>query len=252
MLLSQSGHSRGCKPANYCLLTSLPSSDLSLEVSQYFGHVLMLGGYDDSVPDNVHTLTQLKNLCAALALTYHVIESPKSPRPPPHTQVLFLLNFTTAQRSYLLTSPDTLALLYTPSNEHFGIVPLESMACGLPVLAVNSGGPTETVIDLSKSNGTGLLRPPDEILWSEAMKQLITMGDSERKQVSIAARKRINDHFSAETLGKEMEAACREAIGLGKGKLVRDEIGDQFIWVGMVLMGLAVAGFSAVWVLVGI
>jgi alpha-1,3/alpha-1,6-mannosyltransferase len=166
--------------------------------------------------------------------------------------VIFLLNFTTAQRSYLLTSPNTLALLYTPSNEHFGIVPLESMACGLPVLAVNSGGPTETVIDLSKGGGTGFLRAPDEILWSEAMRALIDMPAEERKQVSIAAKKRVNDHFSAETLGKEMEAACREAIGLGGGKLVRDEVGDQFIWFGMVLMGLAVAGFAAVWVLVGI
>jgi alpha-1,3/alpha-1,6-mannosyltransferase len=213
---------------------------------------LISGGYDDSVPDNVHTLTQLKNLCAALALTYHTIESPQSPPPPAHTQVIFLLNFTTAQRSYLLTSPNTLALLYTPSNEHFGIVPLESMACGLPVLAVNSGGPTETVIDLSKSGGTGLLRSPDEILWSEAMRDLITLPTEERKQISTVAKKRVNDHFSAETLGKEMEGACREAISTGKGKAVSDEIGDQFIWYGMVMMGVAVAGFAAVWVLVGI
>ena len=212
----------------------------------------MAGGYDDSVPDNVQTLTKLKNLCSALALTYHTIESPSSPPPPAHTQVIFLLNFTTAQRSYLLTSPNTLALLYTPSNEHFGIVPLESMACGLPVLAVNSGGPTETIIDLSKAGGTGLLRRPDEVLWSEAMKQLITLPADERKQISTAAKKRVDDHFSAETLGKEMEAACREAIGLGEGKLVRDEVGDQFIWFGMVLMGVAVAGFAAVWMLVGI
>jgi alpha-1,3/alpha-1,6-mannosyltransferase len=216
------------------------------------GPILISGGYDDSVPDNVHTLTQLKNLCAALALTYHTIGSPSSPPPPAHTQVIFLLNFTTAQRSYLLTSPNTLALLYTPSNEHFGIVPLESMACGLPVLAVNSGGPTETVIDLSKSGGTGLLRSPDEILWSEAMRDLITLPTEERKQISTAAKKRVNDHFSAETLGKEMEAACREAIGTGKGKAVSDEIGDQFIWYGMVMMGVAVTGFAAVWVLVGI
>lgn len=166
--------------------------------------------------------------------------------------MIFLLNFTTAQRSYLLTSPNTLALLYTPSNEHFGIVPLESMACGLPVLAVNSGGPTETIIDLSKPDGTGLLCSSDEILWSEAMRQLITLPADERKQISAAAKKRVNDHFSADTLGKEMEAACREAIGLEGGKLVRDEIGDQFIWFGTVLMGVAVAGFAAVWILIGI
>jgi alpha-1,3/alpha-1,6-mannosyltransferase len=214
--------------------------------------MLTIGGYDDSVPDNVQTLTNLKNLCARLALTYHTIESPSSAKPPAHTQVVFLLNFTTAQRSYLLTSSNTLALLYTPSNEHFGIVPLESMACGLPVLAVNSGGPTETVIDLAKPDGTGLLRPSDDILWSEAMNQLITMPENERKKISAAGKKRVNDHFSADTLGKEMEAACREAIGLAGGQLVRDQIGDQFIRFGLVSMGLAMAGFAAIWVLVGI
>jgi alpha-1,3/alpha-1,6-mannosyltransferase len=211
---------------------------------------LTVGGYDDSVPDNVHTLTQLKNLCAALALTYHTIESPSSDPPPSHTQVVFLLNFTTAQRSYLLTSPHTLALLYTPSNEHFGIVPLEAMACGLPVLAVNSGGPTETVVDLSSPGGTGLLRAPDEIKWSEALKQLITLSSKERKAISEVAKKRVQDHFSDETLGKEMDAACREAIG--DGKLVRDEIGDSLMWMGLVLVGVAVAGFALLAVTVGV
>ena len=31
-------------------------------------------------------------------------------------------------------------------NEHFGIVPLESMYVGTPVIAVASGGPLETIV----------------------------------------------------------------------------------------------------------
>jgi alpha-1,3/alpha-1,6-mannosyltransferase len=157
-----------------------------------------------------------------------------------------------AQRSYLLTAPNTLALLYTPSNEHFGIVPLEAMACGLPVLAVNSGGPTETVIDLSKSGGTGLLRQPDEMEWSKALKQLITLPTSERSKISQSARRRIEQHFSAETLGKEMESACREAIGLNGGALVRDQVGDGLIWAGAGMVAVAGAGLVVIWATIGL
>lgn len=38
-------------------------------------------------------------------------------------------------------------------NEPFGIVPIEAMSCGTPVIADNSGGPMETV----KNNQTGIL-----------------------------------------------------------------------------------------------
>lgn len=37
------------------------------------------------------------------------------------------------------------SLLFTPLNEDLGIVPLEAMAFGKPVIAVNRGGPTETI-----------------------------------------------------------------------------------------------------------
>uniref|UniRef100_A0A183GJX2 Glycos_transf_1 domain-containing protein n=1 Tax=Heligmosomoides polygyrus TaxID=6339 RepID=A0A183GJX2_HELPZ len=37
------------------------------------------------------------------------------------------------------------AVLYTPHNEHFGIVPVEAMYLGTPVIAVNSGGPKESI-----------------------------------------------------------------------------------------------------------
>jgi glycosyltransferase involved in cell wall biosynthesis len=38
------------------------------------------------------------------------------------------------------------ALVFPSLNEDFGMVPLEAMACGAPVIAVDSGGPRETVI----------------------------------------------------------------------------------------------------------
>ncbi len=41
------------------------------------------------------------------------------------------------------------AVLYPPMNEDFGLVPLEAMASGKPVVAINEGGPKETVLDNS-------------------------------------------------------------------------------------------------------
>jgi len=53
---------------------------------------------------------------------------------------------------------NTNVLLYTPENEHFGIVPVEAMYMGCIVMACNSGGPLESV-----DNGvTGYLQAPDE------------------------------------------------------------------------------------------
>ncbi len=39
------------------------------------------------------------------------------------------------------------AVLYTPMNEDYGLVPLEAMASGKPIISVNEGGPRDTIRD---------------------------------------------------------------------------------------------------------
>ena len=161
----------------------------------------------------MRTLARLSSLCDRLGLSHVTLSnSTGSTRASSSTNVVFLLNFTTAQRSYLLLSPWTLGLLYTPQNEHFGIVPVEAMACGLPVLAVNNGGPTETLIDsgpeMSSSNATGLLREPLVESWAEGVKIICQLSPEQRKRIGEAGRRRVQEMFSLDTLGKEMEDAC--------------------------------------------
>ena len=85
-------------------------------------------------------------------------------------------------------------------NEHFGLVPLEAMAYGKPVVACNSGGPTESIADGS----TGFLCEPTPINFAVAMTTLLS--DPERTaKVGLAARQRVESKFSTKTFGDTLE-----------------------------------------------
>ena len=85
---------------------------------------------------------------------------------------MFVQSFTDTERSALLAA--ACAVVYTPTNEHFGIVPLEAMAAGRPVLACNSGGPRESVLH----GTTGLLAEPQPVAFARAMAQLAVSRNS--------------------------------------------------------------------------
>lgn len=57
------------------------------------------------------------------------------------------------------------ALVFPSLNEDFGMVPIEAMACGAPVIAVDAGGPRETIL----AGVTGWLVPPTPDAFAEAM-----------------------------------------------------------------------------------
>jgi alpha-1,3/alpha-1,6-mannosyltransferase len=153
--------------------------------------------------------------------------SDKAPSPSDFPQILFLLNMTSAQKSFLLSADSNIALLYTPMYEHFGIVPLEAMASGLPVIATTSGGPTETIIDNGLpspsssddssqiSTTTGLLRPPKVENWAKAISLLLSLSPSQRQAIGQAGRERVKSTFSQERLGESLEKACSDAASVG-------------------------------------
>lgn len=186
--------------------------------------LVVAGGYDPRLEDNMMTLVKLIDRAKAHSLTYNVI-TPKSSStnvPPFNTtekdpSVLFLLNFTTAQRSALLNSPSTLALLYTPANEHFGIGPVEAMYCGLPVLACNSGGPTESIVD-EDGRRTGWLREPDATVWAETLKDIVSLSSEERSALAERAKRRAIENFSMDAMASGIADALQTAAALGPVK----------------------------------
>lgn len=78
------------------------------------------------------------------------------------------------------------ACIFTAPNEDWGIVPLEAMACGTPVLAVNSGGPRESVVH----GQTGWLLPPQPRAFAEQM-QVVAASHEDMAWMRRACRRHV-------------------------------------------------------------
>jgi glycosyltransferase involved in cell wall biosynthesis len=82
------------------------------------------------------------------------------------------------------------AVLYAPVDEDYGLVPLEAMASHKPVIAVNEGGPKETIED----GKTGIL-VNSETEMGNAMKS-IAENPSFAKELGRRGRERIERYYS--------------------------------------------------------
>ncbi|KAH3903466.1 related to Alpha-1,3/1,6-mannosyltransferase ALG2 [Saccharomycodes ludwigii] len=140
------------------------------------------GGYDNRVDENVAYLKELQEIATNLKLSYVTVhyddmdKTTLSELTMKPYKIIFLTSISTSLKNILLENAKL--LLYTPSNEHFGIVPLEAMKYGTPVLACNNGGPLESI----EPGTTGWLKDPNDTLaWTEAIDECLSMGDGEYK-----------------------------------------------------------------------
>jgi glycosyltransferase involved in cell wall biosynthesis len=90
-------------------------------------------------------------------------------------------------------------------NEDWGLVVLEAMACGKPVLAVNRGGPRESIID----GQTGFLRMDTRAEFAAAMRELTSMPEAQMDRMSAAARARA-EQFSWDRFVERIDAHVEE------------------------------------------
>lgn len=120
---------------------------------------------------------------------------------PSDISVLFLLSVPNSLKANLLRTASL--LVYTPRNEHFGIVPLEAMQAGVPVLATNTGGPTETVIH----GITGWLQDPDHVKeWIAVLRKVLHgMDEASLERMGHMGRERVRQKFSGESMAARLD-----------------------------------------------
>jgi alpha-1,3/alpha-1,6-mannosyltransferase len=107
-----------------------------------------------------------------------------------------------AERRALLARAS--CVVYTPLAEHFGIVPLEAMAAARPVIAVNRGGPTETIVH----GETGWLADPRPEAFAEVLARVLGDGGAARR-MGEAGWAHVRRRFSRRAFGDRLEASLR-------------------------------------------
>jgi alpha-1,3/alpha-1,6-mannosyltransferase len=152
--------------------------------------LVIAGGYDTRVTENVEVDLELKEM----AEKHGVAEITH-----------FMRNISNVEKLSLLQRAT--CLMYTPDREHFGIVPVEAMYAKCPVIAVNSGGPLESIDE----GVTGFLRPQEPEAWAQATTKLLA-DPVAQKAMGEAGRKRAVAMFSLESFANCLDSQIRGLV----------------------------------------
>lgn len=152
--------------------------------------LVIAGGYDNRVTENIEHYSELVELAGAEDIL---------------DKILFIKSPSDKHKVWLLKRCQ--ALVYTPTDEHFGIVPIEGMYSRKPVIAVNRGGPTETIIHTE----TGWLCDSDTVAFSNVMVKLFN-DESLSERMGEQARKHVEENFSFESFSNKLNDVVQKLV----------------------------------------
>ncbi|RKO99751.1 hypothetical protein CXG81DRAFT_6689, partial [Caulochytrium protostelioides] len=231
-------------------LKDAPATGPSAAWTAWPPRLILAGGYDRRVHENREHLIELVEAARASNLTVAVRALPRDPparanggasagaraldadlglgphrvdhvntalprflAAHPDADVLLIPSFTTAERTQMLH--DAMLLVYTPDREHFGIVPLEAMYSGVPVVACRSGGPMETV----RHRQTGYLCDPcaaaatpaeharSVASFADAVAAYRQLSPRERDAMRWQAHTHVRDTYAMAAIGARLDEA---------------------------------------------
>jgi glycosyltransferase involved in cell wall biosynthesis len=106
----------------------------------------------------------------------------------------------------LLRSGDL--VICSPWYEPFGLVPLEAMACGVPVVASAVGGMLDTVVD----SVTGALVPPRDPAALAGVVGALLASPDQRAQLARAGLERARSRYSWDQVAADTAAVYEQTV----------------------------------------
>ncbi|KAI2625308.1 glycosyltransferase family 4 protein [Hypomontagnella submonticulosa] len=223
--------------------------DIALAIKAFAGlsaearkgvRLVLAGGYDPRVVENVTYHKELVDLTESLGLSSMTVKThPTALEVPDDIEVLFLLSVPNLLKEALLASARL--LVYTPANEHFGIVPLEAMLAGVPVLAADTGGPTETVLE----DKTGWLRSPERVdQWTAIMDKVLNhMSDEDLVAMSRNGIARVQGLFSASQMAARLDTLITGMLSTRVRVNIRTNISIYLLLGALVMVWVPLIAF---------
>ncbi len=124
-------------------------------------------------------------------------------------RVTFMGEVSDADKLVALHASDLFVLPSTNRAEAFGIVLIEAMACGLPLISTELGTGTSFV---NQHEVTGLVVPPNDPVALAAAIQRLLADPDRRAQMAAAAQTRVRAEFSREIMVQRMLDLYHETL----------------------------------------